>query len=130
MPLLPQDPRDQYRMLGIILLMALGAVFYLYVWSPKSVQLTELEERIEQIEQSNEIAQARTQNLDTIRDELELGERQFESGTRRTFVKAAVSLLEEQRRSGDRALPRDEIQRLAGTAGASSPALMPGETEF
>ncbi len=77
MPLLPQDPRDQYRMLGIILLMALGAVFYLYVWSPKSVQLTELEERIEQIEQSNEIAQARTQNLDTIRDELELGERQF-----------------------------------------------------
>jgi BREX system ATP-binding protein BrxC/D len=61
---------------------------------------------------------------------LELGERQFESGTRRTFVKAAITLLEEQRRSGDRAIPRDEIQRLAGTAGATGPDPMPGEAEF
>lgn len=60
----------------------------------------------------------------------ELGERQFESGTRRTFVKAAVSLLEEQRRAGDRILSPDEMRALAGTAGDAGPDLMPGEAEF
>lgn len=77
MALLPQDPRDQYRMLGIILFLALGAGFYLYIWSPKGIELAELEQRVEQIEQANTLAQARTQNLDAIRAELELGERQF-----------------------------------------------------
>ena len=77
MALLPQDPSDQYKMLGVILLLALGAVFYLYAWSPKSEELAELEQRIEQIEQANTLAEARTQNLDTVREELELGERQF-----------------------------------------------------
>ena len=77
MALLPQDPRDQYKMLGVILFLALGAVFYLYVWSPKGIELVELEQRIEQIEQANTVAQARTQDLDAVRAELELGERQF-----------------------------------------------------
>lgn len=77
MALLPQDPRDQYKMLGIILFLALGAGFYLYIWSPKGIELAELEQRVEQIEQANTLAQARTQNLDAIRAELELGERQF-----------------------------------------------------
>jgi len=77
MALLPQDPKDQYRMLGVILVMALGAVFYLYAWRPKGADLAELEQRVEQIEQANTLAEARTQDLDSVREELELGERQF-----------------------------------------------------
>jgi len=77
MALLPQDPRDQYKMLGVILALALGAVFYLYVWSPKNTDLNELGERVEQVEQANTLAESRTQNLDAVRAELELGERQF-----------------------------------------------------
>jgi len=77
MALLPQDPRDQYKMLGVILVMALGAVFYLYAWRPKDTDLDELEQRVEQIEQANTLAEARTQDLDSVREELELGERQF-----------------------------------------------------
>lgn len=77
MALLPQDPRDQYKMLGIILFLALGAGFYLYIWSPKGIELVEFEQRVEQIEQANTLAQARTQDLDAIRAELELSERQF-----------------------------------------------------
>lgn len=77
MALLPQEPKDQYRMLGVIVLVALGAAFYLYVFSPKRTELVELEERIEQIEQANTLAESRMQNLDAVREELELGERQF-----------------------------------------------------
>ncbi len=60
----------------------------------------------------------------------ELGERSFESGTRRTFVKAAVSLIEEQRREGERLLTPDEIRRCAGAGRVEGPGLMPGEVEF
>lgn len=77
MALLPQDPRDQYKVLGAIFVIGLGAAFYLYVWSPGSDRLTELQERIEQIEASNRMAEARMENLDAVRAELELGERQF-----------------------------------------------------
>ncbi|MDX1578018.1 MAG: type 4a pilus biogenesis protein PilO [Gemmatimonadota bacterium] len=77
MALLPQEPRDQYRMLGVILLIAVGAAFYLYLWSPRQTELAELEQRVEQIEQANALAEARMQNLDAVREELELGERQF-----------------------------------------------------
>lgn len=77
MALLPEDPRDQYRMLGVIAAIALGAVFYLYIWSPKRQELVELEERIQQVEMANELAEARMENLDAVREELELGERQF-----------------------------------------------------
>ena len=60
----------------------------------------------------------------------ELGERSFESGTRREFVKAAVSLIEAQRREGERPLSGEEIRRFAGGLDGSGPAPMPGETEF
>lgn len=77
MALLPQDPKDQYKMLGVIVILALGAAYYLYLWSPRGQELTELEQRIEQVEQANALAVARTENLDEVREELELGERQF-----------------------------------------------------
>lgn len=60
----------------------------------------------------------------------ELSARQFETGTRRTFVKAAVSLLEAQRRGGERTLARKEVEALAGAHAEVALEPMPGETEF
>ncbi len=61
----------------------------------------------------------------------ELGERQLEVGTRRTFVKAAAQLLATQQREGSRRLAPDEIRGFAaeGTAKADAPVL-PGEDLF
>ncbi|MDH3734484.1 MAG: type 4a pilus biogenesis protein PilO [Gemmatimonadota bacterium] len=77
MALLPEDPKDQYRILALIALVAVGALGYLYVLSPRADSLTELEERIDLVERANELAEARMANLDAVREELELGERQF-----------------------------------------------------
>ena len=77
MALLPQDPRDQYRLLGIILLAALGALFYLYVYRSRDAELAELEQRVEEIEHQNQLAEQRMANLDRVRRELEIGEREF-----------------------------------------------------
>jgi len=77
MALLPEDPRDQYKLLGLLGLTALGALAYFYVFSPRSDGLAELEQRVEFVERANELAEARIESLDQVRDELELGERQF-----------------------------------------------------
>jgi type IV pilus assembly protein PilO len=77
MALLPEDPRDQYKLLGFIALVAVGVLGYLYVLSPRAESLTELEQRIEMVEMANQLAEARMENLDAVREELELGERQF-----------------------------------------------------
>ena len=60
----------------------------------------------------------------------ELGERSFESGTRRTFVKAAVTLLEEQRLGDEHLLSTEAIRRLGGSQSADEVELMPGEEAF
>ena len=77
MALLPDDPKNQYQLLGMILIVALGGLYYLYFHRPKGDDLLELEARVAQVEQQNELAEARMQNLDAVRQELELGERQF-----------------------------------------------------
>ena len=70
MALLPQDPRTQKRFLGVIVLLAVGALYYMYVYTPQEQELAELEDRIAQVEQQNERARARTGNLDEAREEL------------------------------------------------------------
>ncbi len=77
MALLPQDPADQKRMLGIILPVALGALFFLYIYSPRGAELGELKERITDMEIRNEIARTRMENLDVLRSELTRAERRF-----------------------------------------------------
>ena len=74
---LPRAPRDQYRLFAIVLLVGFGAVFHLYVWSPRRIELAELERRVQQTEAANARAQTRTGEVRRVRDELDAGERQF-----------------------------------------------------
>ena len=60
----------------------------------------------------------------------QMGELSFESGTRRTFVKAAVSVIQAQRRGEERVLSSEEIRRLAGAEVADGPEPMAGEVEI
>jgi type IV pilus assembly protein PilO len=77
MAFLPEDPRDQYRMLGAILIVALGAVYWLYIHRPKGEDLMDMRDRVAQIEHQNRLAESRMENLEAVRRELELAERQF-----------------------------------------------------
>ena len=74
---LPRAPRDQYRLLALVILLGLGAVFHLYLWTPRRVELVELEQRVREAEEANRLAETRTGDLDRVREELELGEREF-----------------------------------------------------
>ncbi|WP_420633617.1 type 4a pilus biogenesis protein PilO [Candidatus Palauibacter sp.] len=77
MTLLPRDPRDQTRLLCLIFLLGFGAAFHLYVWTPRRIELAELEQHIEQAQRANTLAETRAGDLDSVRDDLELGERRF-----------------------------------------------------
>ncbi len=77
MGFLPDDPKDQQRLLGIIVPVALVALFYFYLYSPRGSELVELEERISDMEAQNELARARTVDLDGLREDLVLTERRF-----------------------------------------------------
>lgn len=77
MGFLPDDPKDQQRLLGVILPIALVALFYFYLYKPRGTELVELEERISDMEAQNEVARARTVDLDGLREDLVLAERRF-----------------------------------------------------
>lgn len=109
MALLPQDPRDQYRLLGVIFLVALGGVYWLYVHKPRSAELDELGQRVEEIEQENALAEARMENLDQVRRELELGERQFARLERLVPARSEVPAIYEEIASESQALGLDLI---------------------
>ena len=70
MGVLPDDPRSQKALLSIVAAGAIGAAFYLYVYSPKQDTLEEDEARLEQLDFLNQEANARIGNLDALRDEL------------------------------------------------------------
>ena len=53
-------------------------------------------------------------NIDALAKEM--GESQLESGTRRTFVKAVIAMLNEQAREEERPLDQTAVRRLAGSA--------------
>lgn len=79
MAMLPDDQRGQQRMLGILLLVGLAGAYYMYMYTPRSAELTEMEDRIAQLELDNERAEARIGDLDQVRAELEQMERLFGS---------------------------------------------------
>ena len=70
------DSRAQYRVLGLVLLLGGGTAFHLYFGNPRSVELAELAERVEQAERANALAEP-AGDLDAIRESLALGERQL-----------------------------------------------------
>lgn len=122
MALLPQDPRDQYRLVGIIVLAAIGALFYLYAYRPRSAELAELDQRVDEIERENELAEARMENLDRVRRELELGERQFARLQQLVPERSEVPAIYEEIASESQALGLDLInvvpaQELPDTSG-------------
>ncbi len=107
MALLPQDPKDQQRLLGIILPVALTVLFFFYVYKPRSAELEELGFQIEGIETQNEIARARTENLDRTRDNLVLAERRLAALERLVPTGAEVPEIYEAIASESEALDLD-----------------------
>ena len=73
----PAATRDRYKPLALVLLVGFGVLAHLYVWTPRRAQLIELEQRIRQTEEANEMARALSGRLDEVREELRNGERQF-----------------------------------------------------
>jgi len=74
--MLPRDSRAQYRMLGLVLLLACGTAFHLHFANPRGMELAELAERVERAERVNALAELPT-DLDAIHESLVLGERQL-----------------------------------------------------
>jgi len=77
MALLPNDPQDQKKFLGVILALAALAAFYLYVYTPKDEELAETRARVEDVERLNELAELRSGGLETLRRELRRREAVF-----------------------------------------------------
>ncbi|MXW67531.1 MAG: type 4a pilus biogenesis protein PilO [Gemmatimonadales bacterium] len=75
--MLPRDPRAQYRVLGLILLLGCGTAFQLRFWNPRKAELAALAERVERAERVNAIAELGDGTLDAMREDLALGERQL-----------------------------------------------------
>lgn len=77
MALLPESQDDQLKFLGVVVLLGLGAIYWLYWYSPRSQELASREERLSQIQFENRRAEIRVGNLDELREEL---------GTRRSAL--------------------------------------------
>lgn len=78
MALFPDDPRRQRWFLGWVLLLGAGALFWFYVHQPRAQRLTEMEDRIAQLQEQNRRAEARMGDLDQLRRELTRAERLYQ----------------------------------------------------
>jgi type IV pilus assembly protein PilO len=56
MALLPQNQRDQLMVIACIVAFGLVGVYYMYVWEPRSAELSTLEARIDSLKTANESA--------------------------------------------------------------------------
>lgn len=79
MALLPDDPRSQRWFLGTVLLVAAGALYFVYVYRPKQDELVELEDRVAQLARQNREAESRIGNLDELREEIRRTERTYQA---------------------------------------------------
>lgn len=57
MALLPSNQRDQIMVVVCVLALGLAGAYYMYLWSPKDVELTTLQARVDTLLAQNEIAQ-------------------------------------------------------------------------
>lgn len=95
MALLPEDQQSQYRLLGIILLLGLGAAFWMYVYQPRAQVIQEQEARLESLEGWVEKADAASGRIETLRQELERRQRQLEALRRLVPTRSEVATLYE-----------------------------------
>ena len=58
MALLPKNPREQAMVLVCIIAIALGGLYWMYVWSPKRAELSALAVRVDSLEVGNDRARA------------------------------------------------------------------------
>lgn len=77
MALLPDEPRKQYRFLALLLMAGLGALYWLYAYSPRAAELDEKEDRLSRVETRLRTARARSSNLEKLRADLTRYERQL-----------------------------------------------------
>lgn len=71
------DDAGRHELLALVLLLGFGAVFYLYMWNPRRLELAELAQRVEHAERANVLAETRPGDMEALREDLALGERQF-----------------------------------------------------
>lgn len=79
MALLPSDQGQQLKLLAAIVAVAAAALFYVYVYRPKSDVLLETQDRLEMLETQNRMAEARIGDLQRLRDRLAISERQLDA---------------------------------------------------
>lgn len=79
MAFLPQDPRKQMMLLIAILSFAAGALYFMYIHRPAGDDLLVMADRLEDLNTQNQIAEARIGNLQALRDNLTLAERQLDA---------------------------------------------------
>ena len=78
MAILPQGQRQQTMLLVAILAVAAGALYFNFIHRPGALELVESTDRVEDLENQNQIAEARVGNLQQLRDRIDLAESQFE----------------------------------------------------
>ena len=59
MAILPSNPRDQKLVAVVVVAFALAALYWNYVWTPKNVELSALEMRLDTLDARNAAARAR-----------------------------------------------------------------------
>lgn len=79
MAFLPEDPQKQLKLLIAILAVAAGALYFNFLHRPGSESLIEMSDRVEDLETQNQVAEARVGNLQRLRDDLDLAERQLDA---------------------------------------------------
>lgn len=96
MALLPENQDDQLKFLGVMVLLGLGALYWLYWYAPRSDELQAREERVSQMEFENRRAEVRVGNLDELRQELDARRSAMEELERLIPSRAEVSGLYDQ----------------------------------
>jgi len=95
MALLPEDPGQQKSLLAIILALAIGAGFYLYVYRPGGEELLETADQLADLELQNQMAESRIGNLQELRDRLAFSERHLSALERLVPSRAEVPAIYE-----------------------------------
>lgn len=66
----PEGPGDQLKFLGVVVLLGLAGIYWLYLHAPRSDELAVREDRLERLESENHRAEIRVGDLDALREEL------------------------------------------------------------